>query len=128
MARGARLGVLSIASGCAALDRWEPIPPADPPPTQARPFDAQAAAEAMAATAAEVGEDCQGEQPGRGAVTIVFEPSGVPRSAELVPGGLDAGSPTGICVVEHFRAVRVPPFDGREFTITKNFAISEGGP
>jgi hypothetical protein len=117
-----------MAAGCAALDHWEPLPPADPPPTEARPFDTQAAAEAMAATGSEVGEDCQGEQPGRAAVRVIFERSGQPRSVELTPGSPYIGTPTGACVIEHFREVRVPPFDGEPFTVTKNFAISGADP
>jgi hypothetical protein len=82
----------------------------------------------VAETAAEVGEECQGEPPGRGAVRIVFERTGAPRSVELVPGGPYEGTATGACVVEHFRDVRVPPFDGDAFTITKNFVISGADP
>ncbi len=91
------------------------------------PFNMRAGRDVMIAITSAVEQECSGE-PGRSAVRVVFEPTGEPRSVELVPGSPYEGTSTAACVVEHFRAARVQPFEGKEFTFTKNFAIAGRDP
>jgi hypothetical protein len=86
-----------------------------------------AAKVALAAATSEVAQKCTGKT-GRSRVLVFFLPTGEPRYVKLDPGSPYEGTPTGTCVIEHFRAVRVPAYDGGIFRVTKNFVIGEPWP
>jgi hypothetical protein len=60
---------------------------------------------------------------GEGRVVVVFDNSGQSQSASLAPGSPFEGTKTADCVLQRFREIRVPPFDGPTFTVNKRFRI-----
>lgn len=60
---------------------------------------------------------------GTGRAVIVFAPSGAAQSASIT-GEPFEGTPTGACVASKFRAVRVPPFSGSPFSVSKSFTVN----
>ena len=60
---------------------------------------------------------------GTGRAVIVFAPSGAAQSASI-NGEPFEGTPTGACVASKFRAVRVPPFSGSPFSVSKSFTVN----
>jgi predicted Zn finger-like uncharacterized protein len=103
-------------------------PAARPAPAAAaesdQPFNMGEAKARLAAVAGAV-QSCKkaGGPTGTGRVVVVFAPSGAAQSAS-VTGDPFEGTPTGGCVANHFRAVRVPAFAGGAFSVAKSFTIN----
>ncbi len=100
-----------------------------PPPRAAavesdQPFNMGEAKARLGATAGGA-SGCKkpGGPTGTGRVVVVFAPSGATQSAS-VTGEPFEGTPTGACVASKFRAVRVPPFSGSPFSVSKSFTIN----
>jgi predicted Zn finger-like uncharacterized protein len=89
-----------------------------------QPFNMGEAKARLAAVAGAV-QSCKkaGGPTGTGRVVVVFAPSGAAQSAS-VTGDPFEGTPTGGCVANHFRAVRVPAFAGGAFSVAKSFTIN----
>lgn len=62
-----------------------------------------------------------GAVTGAGKVRVTFEPSGSVSTVEVLPPY--AGTPTGACVAQKFRMVKVAPFQGSATTIQKGFSL-----
>jgi predicted Zn finger-like uncharacterized protein len=89
-----------------------------------QPFNMGEARARLAAVAGAVQSCKKPNGPtGTGRVLVVFAPSGAAQSA-AVSGDPFEGTPTGGCVANHFRAVRVPAFGGSPFSVTKSFTIN----
>ena len=86
-------------------------------------FD-KAAASAALNSAAGVASGCRkpGDPTGVAVVHITFANSGRATRA-LVEGPPFAGTPTGGCIAEALRSVRVPPYGGDRVTVTKRVVI-----
>jgi predicted Zn finger-like uncharacterized protein len=94
------------------------------PPVEAGPFNmGEAKARLGAAAAAAGGCKKPGGPTGTGRVVVLFGPSGAAQSATIT-GPPFEGTPTGACVGARFRAVRVPPFSGSPFSVSKSFTIN----
>lgn len=131
--RFALAAVFLLACGAPATAPPEAPPPATPPlatpppaapqsSESAPPFAMAIAAERLKAAADSV-QDCkQGDLAGDGRVQVVFVSSGDVQSA-TVHGAPFEATPTGACVAERMRAVKVPPFSGPPFPVDKRFTI-----
>jgi len=82
-------------------------------------------AKARLGAAANSASGCKkpGGPTGTGRVVVVFATSGAAQSATIT-GDPYQGTPTGACVAQRFRAVRVPPFSGSPFSVSKSFTIN----
>ena len=75
------------------------------------------------AAVAETARECKGSGPtGRGQVVITFAPTGAPESVGI-HGPPFEGTEVGDCVIERFKAARVPAFEGPPLLVTKSFVI-----
>lgn len=112
----------------------KPPPPAPKPPAPAepapapvarepRPFDEALATQqfqAAVAKASACGQ--QGATRGTGRVKVAIEPWG--RVGRVTHLNQDfAGTPVGVCVMEVFQQIRVPPFDGNSRSIAGEFVV-----
>jgi hypothetical protein len=112
----------------------KPLPPAPKPPAPAepapspvarepRPFDEALATQqfqAAVAKASACGQ--QGPTRGTGRVKVAIEPWGrVGRVTHL--NQEFAGTPVGVCIMEVFQQIRVPPFDGNSRSIAGDFVV-----
>jgi predicted Zn finger-like uncharacterized protein len=98
--------------------------PAAAPAVEAGPFNmGEARARLGAAAAAAAGCKKPGGPTGTGRVVVLFAPGGGTQSA-AVSGPPFEGTPTGACVAARFRAVRVPPFSGSPFSVSKSFTVN----
>jgi hypothetical protein len=101
-----------------------PSPAAAAPAAEATgPFN-MGEAKARLGAAADSAASCKKPNgpTGSGRVVVVFAPSGAAQSVS-VSGPPFEGTPTGACVAARFRAVRVPPFGGSPFSVSKSFTI-----
>ena len=82
-------------------------------------------AKAKLAAAAVAVQSCKkGDGPvGTGQIVVVFAPNGGAQTATVTGPPFD-GTPTGACVAARFRGVRVPPFTGSPFSVSKRFTIN----
>lgn len=91
--------------------------------SDAPPFNAEAAKEALRQAAANVGSCAAPDGPsGSGQVQVTFLPSGRVSSANVVSGPF-GGTTVGGCVARTFRQGRVPAFSGAPVTVSKSFQI-----
>jgi predicted Zn finger-like uncharacterized protein len=89
-----------------------------------QPFNmGEAKAKLGAAASAAAGCKKPNGPTGTGRAVIVFAPSGAAQSASIT-GEPFEGTPTGACVASKFRAVRVPPFSGSPFSVSKSFSVN----
>jgi predicted Zn finger-like uncharacterized protein len=89
-----------------------------------QPFNmGEAKAKLGAAASAAAGCKKPNGPTGTGRAVIVFAPSGAAQSASI-NGEPFEGTPTGACVASKFRAVRVPPFSGSPFSVSKSFTVN----
>jgi hypothetical protein len=106
----------------AALDSASGGTPSPWTPVEGPPFAMAVAAERLKEATATL-QDCKQEDlSGAGRVILVFAQDGSVLSATIV-GEPFEGTTTGACIAERMRAVRVPPFGGRPFSVTKAFLI-----
>jgi hypothetical protein len=101
-----------------------PSPAVPPSPARAqRPFDEVLATrqfEAAAAKAAACGD--AGPTRGNGRVKVAIEPWG--RVGRVTHLNQDfAGTKVGLCVMEAFQQIQIPPFDGNSRSIAGDFVI-----
>jgi hypothetical protein len=104
-----------------------PPPPVEPAPAPAarepRPFDELLATqqfEAAVAKAAACGQ--QGATRGTGRVKVAIEPWG--RVGRVTHLNQDfVGTPVGVCVMQAFQEIRLPPFDGNSRSIAGEFVV-----
>jgi hypothetical protein len=85
------------------------------------PFDRSAAAAALGAVSI-LGCEISGEPSGPGHIKITFSPDGTVESAVIDKPAI-AGTAVGACIVERFRAVRIPAFGGGTVTVGKAFVV-----
>jgi hypothetical protein len=91
-------------------------------PSDAPPFDKNAAIAALSAAAGSAQTCKTPDGPsGSGKVSITFMPSG--RATNTQVSGDLAGTAAGGCVARLFRAAKVPPFSGDPVTVSKSFTI-----
>jgi hypothetical protein len=98
--------------------------PAEPPaPRAPRPFDENLATQQFEAAAAQASECGQaGPTRGTGRVKVAIEPWG--RVGRVTHLNQDfVGTPVGLCVMQAFQQIQVPPFDGNSRAIAGEFAI-----
>jgi hypothetical protein len=60
---------------------------------------------------------------GAGHITVTFEPDGSVSKVALDQGVFTEGTPTGDCLVQKLRAIRVRPFSGPAVRVGKAFRI-----
>lgn len=96
-------------------------------PTEKLPdgrFDRASAARALG-VAGERLKDC-GPAEGAGHALITFQADGTVASVK-VDGGRLVGTPVGTCVEQHFRQIRIRPYDGGPVKVGKSFRLWTGG-
>jgi serine/threonine-protein kinase len=86
-------------------------------------FNQSAAASALSAAAAsaQVCSKYDGLK-GTGRVKVTFDSTGKVTSVLLLSGPF-SGSKQGLCISGYFRSAAVPPFDGPQVSVSKNFTI-----
>lgn len=99
----------------------KPQPKPKPKPNSAPGFSKAQAKKALGVAAGR-SAGCNRGHAGKGKVQLTFLPSGRVSSAGIVSGAL-AGTPTGSCVLAHFRSARVPSFAGKSVTVAKSFRV-----
>lgn len=97
------------------------------PSPRVRAFDRIAATEALEAVDLSACSDASGPT-GPGHITVTFAPDGGVLDSQLDTGRDDsasplAGTPRGQCIIEQFRAARIPTFDGAPVKVGKSFTI-----
>jgi hypothetical protein len=96
------------------------VPPA---PRAPRPFDESLATQQFE-TAAAKASDCGQAGPARGSgrVKVAIEPWG--RVGRVTHLNQDfVGTPVGLCVMQAFQQIQLPPFDGNSRAIVGEFVI-----
>jgi hypothetical protein len=99
------------------------VPPVPPAPRAPRPFDESLATQQFEAAAAKA-SDCAQAGPTRGAgrVKVAIEPWG--RVGRVTHLNQDfVGTPVGLCVMQAFQQIQLPPFDGNSRAIAGEFVI-----
>jgi hypothetical protein len=87
-------------------------------------FDAQSARQQMELAAFNASSTClqRGDTCGSGKVNVIIESSGrVGRVTHLNQAFVD--TPVGLCVMQAFQKVQVPPFQGAAQTLTGSFMV-----
>jgi hypothetical protein len=98
-------------------------PAAAPVAREPRPFD-EALATQQFQTAATKAGSCgqQGTTRGTGRVKVAIEPWG--RVGRVTHLNQDfVGTPVGLCVMQAFQEIRLPPFDGNSRSIAGEFVV-----
>jgi hypothetical protein len=92
-------------------------------PRPPRPFDEALATQQFADAATQSAACSQsGATRGAGRVKVSIQPWGrVGRVSHLTQDFV--GTPVGVCVMEAFQKIRVPPFDGNSRSIVGDFVI-----
>jgi hypothetical protein len=87
-------------------------------------FDRAAAAQSLAAAAAQASTSCKkpGDPSGIASVAVTFAPSGRVTSA-TVSGPPFSGTATGGCIASTLRRAQIPAFDGDKVTVGKTIVI-----
>jgi len=87
--------------------------------TSASPFDRPAAARALGISVA----SCKrADGPtGAGHVKVTFQPTGSVSAVDV--GAPYAGTATGTCIAQRYRAASVPAFSGGPLSVGKSFMI-----
>jgi predicted Zn finger-like uncharacterized protein len=127
---GGTVAAATPASNTAASKPTAEEPkPAPPPPAAAvpligdQPFNMGEAKAKLGTVASSLGGCKKPDGPtGSGKVVVTFAPAGNVQSA--VVGAPFGGTPTGSCVQSRFSSVRVPPFTGSPFSVTKSFVLN----
>lgn len=103
---------LSVGGTCSAASTTSPV-------GAAPPFDRAAAGRALGISVA----SCKrADGPtGPGHLKVTFQPSGSVSAVDMEPPY--AGTPTGACIAQRFRAATVPAFSGSSLSVGKGFAI-----
>lgn len=76
----------------------------------------------VAAASKAAGCGKKGRAGGKGKIRLTFGTNGRVKSARIVSARF-TGSSTGKCALRHFRAARIPAFDGKPVTVAKSFAV-----
>jgi hypothetical protein len=114
-------GAAPPAASAPAVGAAVPAPAAPAPPS--RPFDLKAASsqlETAAVKAASCGN--AGSTRGSGRVSVAIEPWGRVRRVTHLNQDF-VGTPVGLCIMQAFQQIQVPPFDGEARSIAGAFAI-----
>jgi hypothetical protein len=96
--------------------------PAAPPPPTPQPHRREVVRAAMDAVRPAV-EACYRRHQVKGTVFVWITFAADGRPTTIAVKGLFAGTPTGLCVEDAARGVRVPPFQGAPFTVTYPYIL-----
>jgi hypothetical protein len=100
-----------------------PGAPLEASPPSPRRFDTRLVLGPLNDAAKDAGRGCyhQGDATGVGHAVVTFEASG--RVSSVVIHGALAGTKVGTCIERHFRAVAIPPFEGKPVSVGKAFFV-----